>query len=561
MRKAKRRAYRGVNVVSESLAAGRGVDGDATLDPLHGASYPDSMWSTTNMAEAMPGVLTPLDWTVVGAIGEGAVRRGFHAFGVLPRREIELPARVEERMAGIFYGRAALRVDFFCRMGDRLPGTSGAAAAEQLFGSVPPGLVSKPARRYYPVVAVRLPAAWARAPKRVREARALTEKWRQSELPRIATADRAEAHGRFVAALARFEDDCNHHILATFAVVQPVFDQLTRLAASVGEGGSALMAGYGGHDETRMVMDLWACSRGQLDFDVFLATHGYHGPREGEISGVVWREDPAPLLQILEGYRALGADADPVAAELARVAERERAEQELLAALPAARRAWARAVLRLARRYVPLRGVGKAAFLQALDVARAAARRLGTCLAAEGVLDDPADIFFLTRDEICLSRWEGAKELVQFRRGRREAYRLLELPGTWQGMPEPHPAGEFEEGGDVLEGVAASPGVVEGRVRVLVDPGETAMETGEILVAHVTDPSWASVLFLSSALVTDIGGLLSHAAVVARELGVPCVAGTRVGTKVLRTGDRCRVNGTTGRIEVLERAENAETGG
>ena len=79
------------------------------------------------------------------------------------------------------------------------------------------------------------------------------------------------------------------------------------------------------------------------------------------------------------------------------------------------------------------------------------------------------------------------------------------------------------------------------------------MEPGEILVAHTTDPSWASVLFLSAALVTDIGGLLSHAAVVARELGVPCVVGTKVGTSLLRTGDRCRVDGTSGQIEILER--------
>lgn len=511
------------------------------------------------MAEAMPGVLTPLDWTVVGAIGEGAVRRGFHAFGVLSRQDLVLPSQVEERMAGIFYGRAALRVDFFCRMGDRLPGTSGAAAAEQLFGSVPAGLVSKAVRRYYPLVALRLPIAWARAPRLVRRARAITEEWRQSELPRIATANRAEAHAHFVAALARFEEDCNHHILATFAVVQPVFDQLTRLAAAVGERGSALMAGYGGHDETQMVMDLWACSRDRLDFDAFLATHGYHGPREGEISGVVWREDPSPVLQILEGYRALGDEADPAAAEIARGVERQRAERELLAALPAARRLWGRAVLGLARRCVPLRGVGKAAFLQALDVARAAARRLGVCLAAEGVLQDPEDIFFLTADEIRRCQWEGAKELVDFRRGRREAYERLELPGTWQGTPEPRAAAEELEGdADVLEGVAASAGVVEGRVRVLVDPGEAAVEPGEILVAHVTDPSWASVLFLSSALVTDIGGLLSHAAVVARELGVPCVAGTGVATRVLHTGDLCRVNGSTGRVEVLERAKDVE---
>jgi pyruvate,water dikinase len=545
------------------MMIGEGIDtehGNAErdgLDPLRGASYPDTLWSTTNIAEAMPGLLTPLGYTVWSAVGERALRGAFQAIGALARRETEVPTRNEDRIMAIFYGRAALRVDFFCRMGDRLPGTSGAVAAEALFGSLPEGLVSRPVRRYYPRVAVQLPAAWVRMPSRLRRARSVTDEWSRSELPRIARAGREEAHERYVAALGPFGGNCILHAVTSLAIVQPVLDQMTRLAAAVGEAGSGLMAGYGGHDEVQLVMDLWECSRGRLDVDSFVARHGYHGPREGEISGVVWREDPAPVLQILEGYVAVGEEANPMAGEAARAGERERLERQLLGALPASRRAWGRAVLGLARRYVPLRGVGKAAFLQSLDVARAAARRLGTCLAHEGVLGDPSDIFFLTNEEVCAASWEGAEERVEFRRARRQSYEGLELPLAWRGMPDPRPVERFGGSEDVLEGVAASPGVTEGRVRVITDPGETAMEPGEILVAHVTDPSWASVLFLSSALITDLGGLLSHAAVVARELGVPCVANTRVGTKVLRTGDRCRVDGTTGRVEVLERAGGA----
>jgi pyruvate,water dikinase len=526
-------------------------------DPLHGTSDPDWMWTTTNIGEAMPGVLTPLGYTVWSAIAERATRRCFRALGALPHRDVDVPTGVEDRLIGIFYGRPAFRVEFFCRMGDRLPGTSGAAVAQTIFGSVPPGLVSTPTRRYYPLVALRLPAAWMRAPARVRRARALTEEWWQRQLPQIAIADREEARARFTWALARFEENIVLQGIVSFALVQPLLDQLTRVVATAGDAGPGLMAGYGGHEETRMVVDLWACSRGRLDLDSFLARHGYHGPREGEISGLVWREDRSPVLEILEEYRDLGEEADPVRAAATRAKEREQAERAVLGALPASRRAWGRTVLALSRRYAPLRGVGKAAFLQSLDVARAAARRLGTCLAAEGILDDPADIFFLTKDEVCHGQWAGARQRVDFRRARRLIYEHLELPVAWRGMPDPQPvegldANEGAEG--LLQGVAASPGTAEGRVRVITDHSESNVEAGEILVAHVTDPSWASALFLSSALVTDIGGLLSHAAVVARELGIPCVAGTRVGTKVLRTGDRCRVNGTTGRVEVLERA-------
>jgi pyruvate,water dikinase len=79
------------------------------------------------------------------------------------------------------------------------------------------------------------------------------------------------------------------------------------------------------------------------------------------------------------------------------------------------------------------------------------------------------------------------------------------------------------------------------------------VEPDEVLVAPTTDPSWSSIMFISSALVVDIGGMLSHAAVVARELGIPCVVNTRTGTRALRTGDRVRVDGTTGTVTVIER--------
>jgi pyruvate,water dikinase len=104
----------------------------------------------------------------------------------------------------------------------------------------------------------------------------------------------------------------------------------------------------------------------------------------------------------------------------------------------------------------------------------------------------------------------------------------------------------------VVTGLGVSGGVVEGMVRVLLDPEFDDVEPDEVLVAPTTDPSWASVLFLCQALVVDIGGHLSHAAIVARELGIPCVVDTRDGTRRLRTGDLVRVDGTAGRVEIVK---------
>jgi pyruvate,water dikinase len=126
---------------------------------------------------------------------------------------------------------------------------------------------------------------------------------------------------------------------------------------------------------------------------------------------------------------------------------------------------------------------------------------------------------------------------------------------VWTGNPEPRlDAAAAEDGAAVtLNGVGASPGVVVGRVRVVADPSTVEFDPGDILVAHTTDPSWAALMFLASALVVDIGGLLSHAAVVARELGIPCVMNTEIGTRVLVSTDRCRVDGSAGTVELISR--------
>ena len=531
------------------------------VDPIHGRSAPASYWSTANLAEAMPGVLTPLGWSLWGPAAELGSRHAFYRMGAIPAAERGIPARMEDRFINIFYGRPAARVDYLATIGDRMPGTSAEAIATQLLGSVPPGFQSRPTMRRYPFVAARLPATFVTIPAQVRRVRAETAGWWRTELARAPGLDLAGARAQLTDAADRFGRTVSLQGTALIACIQGVYDQLARLAAA-GVDSAPLMSGQGSHEETAVVEDLWATSRGRLTLAAFLDRHGYHGPGEGEISGRVWREDPAPVRALLAGYRAKGDDADPARAEATRVEDRRRAEAVLLAALPATRRGGARAVLRLARTYLPLRGVGKVAFLQSLDVARAAARRMGTCLAGDGGLADPEDVFFLTLGELTGRLPADPRTVVAERQARHAHYATLRIPGMFRGDPEPEPVTPGDEEAGVtagpglgpLTGTGASPGVVEGRVVVVTDPATADVEPGDILVAHTTDPSWASIMFLCQALVVDIGGLLSHAAVVARELGIPCVMGTQQGTRRQRTGDLCRVDGATGTVEVLQRA-------
>jgi pyruvate,water dikinase len=187
----------------------------------------------------------------------------------------------------------------------------------------------------------------------------------------------------------------------------------------------------------------------------------------------------------------------------------------------------------------------------ALDVARCTARALGVALAREGAIDDPEDVFFLCLDE--LKRVPpGASELVAFRRARHSHYDQLELPEYWEGKVKPRRRGTAEEAGNTVQGIGVTGGVVEGHVRVVLDPLESdALEPGEILVCHTTDPSWASYFFVAAGAVIDVGGPLSHGAIVCRELGIPCVINARTATRQLRTGDRVRVDGASGQVIVL----------
>jgi pyruvate,water dikinase len=142
----------------------------------------------------------------------------------------------------------------------------------------------------------------------------------------------------------------------------------------------------------------------------------------------------------------------------------------------------------------------------------------------------------------------------QSRRAALPFQQLLEFPDVSVGRPGPHvpqPPPSGEDG--VIVGRPASSGVVEGVVRVASTVSEAqALQPGEVLVAPVTDVGWTPYFTLIAALVTDIGSSVSHGAVVAREYGLPCVVNTQGATRVLRTGDRVRVDGDRGTVTLLE---------
>lgn len=532
-------------------------------DPLHTWSDPNTNWTRTNIGEAMPGVMTPLGWTL-WSCAEGVFRDVMGNIGVLTREERAVPLQRHQWLMRSFYGRIAWQVDFFGMVGDRMPGTSAEQVTTSLLGRAAEGMVSRPTRRFYPKVAVGFPRVAATAVRKARRVTHETKVWHANVIRRAPDMNLDEARRTIGESREVFARILAAHGHLVFAVIQPLHDQLEAVVRRAGVGDSGTLSGTGGAEVTGLVNDMWEASRGRLTLHEILVRHGYHGPEEGEVSSRVWREDPTPLERMLEVYSARPEADSPSSRDAAMRHRRAEMIQDVLAALPRLRRPMARLVIELAARYIPMRGTCKEGMLQSIDACRAAARRAGKLLVQDGLLDDAEDVFFLTVDELAGTLPGDARELVARRRERHAAYRGLTIPGDWRGMPEPTSVADAQAtaaatvaGLETIAGIGVSHGVVEGRARVVTSADFAEVTPGEVLVAPTTDPSWASIMFVSSALVVDIGGALSHAAVVARELGLPCVVNTRHGTAAIRSGDLVRVDGKSGIVEILERGADS----
>ena len=303
-------------------------------------------------------------------------------------------------------------------------------------------------------------------------------------------------------------------------------------------------------------------------FDATVARFGDRCFDELKLESPTLVDDPTPLVRTV-GALAVRPVPPPrvpgpsVAARMAEAGVHGPLRRGLLGALAA----WARASVRRreALRFERTRvfGAGRRLF-----------RTAGQRLAADGLLDHGDDVFWLdVADVLALADGTATthdlRGLVALRRAEHARYAGCPVPperflthgplgfGPFQPAATAAPAAPAPSGEDMRTGTGASPGRVEGIVRVVHEPHGVALGPGEILVADRTDPGWVTLFAAASGLVVARGSLLSHAAIVARELGLPTVVGVADATAWLRTGDRIVLDGTTGRVTRLPPAEDA----
>jgi pyruvate,water dikinase len=292
----------------------------------------------------------------------------------------------------------------------------------------------------------------------------------------------------------------------------------------------------------------------------FLQAYGHRGVAEIDLGLPRWSEDPTHIFGVVANY--LRSD-DPALAPDVQFRRAAREAEEMVRELTrrTAREGRLRGalvgfLLRRVRGLAGLREAPKFYLVLLLARARELLWAVGEELAGAGRLESAGDVFFLTLPEArgALSNGLDPRPLVRERRAgyehelkRRRVPRILLSDGT---EPTETPDLVQTTDDDALRGAPASAGLVTARARVILDPTGAALEPGEVLVAPATDPGWTPLFLTAGGLVMEMGGSMSHGAVVAREYGIPAVVGVPDATELIATGQQVTVDGSAGRITI-----------
>ncbi|MCA2221775.1 PEP/pyruvate-binding domain-containing protein [Nonomuraea aurantiaca] len=516
------------------------------------------LWTGGNLGEAIPDVMTPVTWSFVRMFIHEAM-----AASALPGFDL----------VGNIGGRFYMNLSVMYTMAISLGMRSRLGAVEQIFGKLPPGLdvpllkVSRweIVKKVVPLginiqKRVRtnlkgMPAFLATARRRAEELRArvattetgaeLAALWEREIEPYVVTSCRTlEAAGRQGGATLVYTRD----------KLRKMMGDVDAEAMLTGANTDGELASLG------PVIGLGRLARGEIDRDTFAQLYGHRGPHEFEVSIPRPGEDPAWIDAQLAGLRDVSADTDAL------LARQKKAREE----------AWARFAQRYPRQEARMRDrvtrwnkvvrdreTARSENMRAFWVLRAFVLRAGE-LTGHG-----DDLFFLYLEEILgLLRGDAsALERVAARRATYEMYAALPPyptlivghfdPVRWAADPDRRGDIYDARGGsvpvsDTVTGFPGAPGIVEGIARVISSPEDgDRLKPGEILVTTLTNIGWTPMFPRAAAVVTDMGAPLSHASIVARELGIPAVVGTGNATMRLHDGDRVRVDGEAGTVELL----------
>jgi pyruvate,water dikinase len=558
-------------------------------------------WTTVNVAEVIPGVALPLNATWFQAIEKPEMRKfvaGFGAEDLVPVYDEPYP-----NFIGFFAGRPALNMGFVMTLLSTYQVDAGSTAAEQFFTpdegttyAVPAAADPERARRNR----ARTFRVWGQLPRVVAADRARAEQierniraldlsamapaamWRN--LDHISTTCAVMGANHLLASYAGSEYSSLLMQLLAGSLADVPADTVVRLTSALDVESSAASVALwelsrwvrkdarlreaviesplaevdaalaGGRDER------WRALASR--FRALIAEHGFHGRNEISLTVADWSEDHTFLLNSLKTMVSADDTRSPVAHHEQAVAARRALEDEFRGRLPAAKQRSFDYLLERAQTFVRMRETTKTTLIRALRPGRPLLLEVARWLVDEGAFATTEDLYYLLYHEVeqlltgGLDR-SGIPALVARRREQHETLQAYRLPDNFAGLPDVRPIGSGEEdgagAGQVLTGLGVSGGVATGTARVIMDLDDadtTPFRPGDVLVAPLTDAPWTPLFLTASAVVVETGGLLSHAATVAREFGIPAVAMVHNATRAIKDGQVLTVDGHAGTVRV-----------
>ena len=543
------------------------------------------VWSNANVGEALPGVATPFTWSVLSQFSDLGFRRAFGALGCTVPRDAEL--------VGDFRGRIYINLTEFSAIMSQIPWIHPSTLVRLGGGQYAAELDEVAAERSSTGFILRLPQTVSRYVRENFRLGARIEEFESyfaEEKIRIGSIDPRilEPSGldRMLGDVEHLLDETGSIMLTAYAnLLSAVLALLAILRIFARDQGSGLyrdlLSGLQDVSSARPGFVLWQIAQlarnepkvvsqirsaplSELHVDDlppghtrdalgrFLVEYGHRGVREAEIAAPRWVEDPTLMFAALRSH--LESAVDLAAREQSLQRTREEAERKLAKSVPLPLRPAVRKLLEVVRRFTRMREHLRGHVVEVLGMFRRVALETSRRIESREPEAGSNAAFFLTLAEVRRVLYDENERVairVQRRRVEYERNRKLpEPPTTFVGFPPEDSS--MAAKAKSLKGLAASRGVAEGRVRILNDPAQVAdFQPGEVLVVAAADTGWAPLFLAASGVVTELGGPLSHAAIILREYAVPAVVNVANATRALRDGDIVRLDGDTGTVEVL----------
>lgn len=561
------------------------------------------IYTRANVGEVFPDPVTPLTGSGFMFLSELGWREAWHRMGALAAEEF--PAD-EFCQLGVVGGYCYLNASLIRLFGERAPGLTWKDMDEQFFGAqpgIPPyeqmdGDVDEDA-----TAKIGETFGWALSLTALDQLDELTAdrastKRTHDQRPDFTVMSDDEIFAYFNRTFPQHQELFSHHLFTTYMATVPV-GIINGVATAVGRPDliMPIIAGIGQVDSAEPSHAMWdlgrlAAARAELTaafenglpdllatlrasgsqdaaafldaFRSFVDEYGSRGPNEWEMRSNSWETHPELALAAIDRMRVSPDGAAPNESHSVRAAEREAASAELLALVegdPETHGQLAAAIASSAA-WLPGRERTKTNNIRLIHELRMPMRELGRRMVEAGGFDEIEDFAMVMQDEWPALLADPTSMLETVRERRAEYDDLLtrepqfvfvgeaDPPSTWRVKGEDAP--DRLATGDTLQGLPGCPGSAEGRARVILDSHDpSALDPGDVLVAPITDPSWTPLFVPSAAVVVDVGAALSHAIIVSRELGIPCVISATGATEKIQDGAMIRVDGDTGTVTVL----------